>query len=279
LVADRNQEQIELVTEELDDVDRQVAAGDLDEATAETLRTKYVAELDQLIQERGQEPLADVARGLAVPPGSQGTQGVPARLSPLKGGRLKDGRLSGRALVGTAIVVVAITVIGVFAVNSLTGPSTAGTEGVVSDVITGDGPIDLSEISNEELESVVAQNPNVVGMRLALARRYFEDGDFDSALDHYMVILEEEQHPEALANVGWMTYISGRPDIALGYVEAALERQPGSITAIWFLGNIQFTLGDRDAAIEALTTIIDAEGVPVDVKQSARALLLELDAG
>ena len=263
-MADRNQEQIELVTEELEDVDRQVAAGDLDEATAETLRTKYVAELDSLIAARDGDPAPDGARGLAPPPGSQ------ARRSPLKGGR---------ALVGTAIVVAAITVIGVFAVNSLTGPSTAGTEGVVSDVITGDGPIDLSEISNEEMELVVEQNPNVVGMRLALARRYFEEGDFDNALDHYMVILEEEQHPEALANVGWMTYISGRPDIALGYVEAALERQPGSITAIWFLGNIQFTLGNRDAAIGALTTIVDADGVPDDVKSSAEALLIQLDAG
>ena len=263
-MADRNQEQIELVTEELEDVDRQVAAGDLDEATAETLRTKYVAELDRLMEKRNEEPVPNGARGLAAPPGSQ------ARRSPLKGGR---------ALVGTAIVVAAITVIGVFAVNSLTGPSTAGTEGVVSDVITGDGPIDLSEISNEEMELVVEQNPNVVGMRLSLARRYFEEGDFDNALDHYMVILEEEQHPEALANVGWMTYISGRPDIALGYVEAALERQPGSITAIWFLGNIQFTLGNRDAAIGALTTIVDADGVPDDVKSSAEALLIQLDAG
>ena len=273
-MADRNQEQIELVTEELEDVDRQVAAGDLDEATAETLRTKYVAELDSLIAARDGDPAPDGARGLAVPPDSQGTQDVPTRLSPLKGGRFGS-----RALVGTAIVVAAITVIGVFAVNSLTGPSTAGTEGVVSDVITGDGPIDLSEISNEEMELVVEQNPNVVGMRLALARRYFEEGDFDNALDHYMVILEEEQHPEALANVGWMTYISGRPDIALGYVEAALERQPGSITAIWFLGNIQFTLGNRDAAIGALTTIVDADGVPDDVKSSAEALLIQLDAG
>lgn len=273
-MADRNQEQIELVTEELEDVERQVAAGDLDEATADSLRTKYVAELDALVAARDGDPEPDGDPGLADPPISQGIQSVPARLSPPKGGRL-----SGRALFGTALVVVAVTAIGVFAVNSLTGPSTAGTEGVVSDVITGDGPIDLSNISNEEMESVVAQNPNVVGMRLALARRYFEDGDFDSALDHYMVILEEEQHPEALANVGWMTYISGRPDIALGYVEAALERQPGSITAIWFLGNIQFSLGNRDAAIEALTTIIEADGVPDDVKQSAKTLVLELDAG
>jgi tetratricopeptide (TPR) repeat protein len=264
-MADRNHEQIELITEELEDIDRQVAAGDLDESTAEALRTKYVAELDSLTAACSGDPVPDVDPDEMAPDDS------PARPT--------GGRMSGRALVGTAIVVVAVTVIGVFAVNSLTGPSTAGTEGVASDVITGDGPIDLSEISNEEMESVVAQNPNVVGMRLALARRYFESGDFDRALDHYMVILDEEQHPEALANVGWMTYISGRPDIALGYVEAALEREPGSITAIWFLGNIQFSLGNRDAAIGALTTIIDAEGVPDDVKASAKALLIQLDDG
>ena len=263
-MADRSQEQIELVTGELEDVDRQVAAGDLDESTAEGLRTKYVAELDRLMEKRDQEPPQSQTRRLEASPGSH------ARLSRLKGGR---------ALVGTAIVAVAIAVIGVFAVNSLTGPSTAGTEGVASDAITDNGPIDLSDISNEEMESVVAENPNVIGMRLALARRYFEDGDFDKALDHYMVILEAEQHPEALANVGWMTYISGRPDIALGYVEAALDRQPGSITAVWFLGNIQFTLGNRDAAIEALTTIVAADGVPDDVKQSAKALLAQLEEG
>ena len=49
-MADRSQEQIELVTGELEDVDRQVAAGDLDEPTAEGLRTKYIAELDRLME-------------------------------------------------------------------------------------------------------------------------------------------------------------------------------------------------------------------------------------
>jgi len=263
MMADRYQEQIELINEELEDLDRQVEAGDIDEATADGLRARYVAELDRLTLDRPYR-----ARGLAVPPGSK------ARLSPLKGGRV-----SGRALAGTAIVAVAMAVIGVFAVNSLTGPSTAGAEGVVGDVITGEGALDLSSISNEEMEVVVAENPGVVGMRLALARRYFESGDFDKALDHYMVVLENDKHPEALANVGWMTYISGRPDVALGYVDAALQRQPGSITATWFLGNIQFTLGNFDEAREALTTIVDADGVPDDVKQSARSLLIRMEGG
>lgn len=260
-MADRNQEQIELITEELEDLDRQVEAGDLDEVTADGLRTKYVAELESLIADRSDPsslPLAGEMR-------SEATQ--------------RGGRVTGRALVGTAIVAIAVAVIGVFAVNSLTGPSTAGAEGIASDVITGDGPIDLSGISNEEMEAVVAENPTVVGMRLALARRYFQDGTFDKALDHYMVVLETEQHPEALANVGWMTYLSGRPDVALGYVEAALDRQPGMLTALWFLGNIQSALGDFDAAAQALIVIVEAEDIPDDIRESARALLLEMEKG
>jgi len=249
----RNEEEIRLVNDELDDLDRQVSEGDLDETTAESLRVRYIAELGRLTT-KSDNPAADVPD------------------TPSSGRR----RVSGRALAGTTIVVVAIAVIGVFAVTSLTGPSTAGTEGVVASVIRGGGPGDLASVSNEEMEEVVAANPDVVGMRLALARRYFEAGEFDRALDHYMVVLESEKHPEALANVGWMTYISGRPDVALGYVEAALQRQPSSITATWFLGNIQFTLGNYDEAAIALATITEAEGVPDDVKQSAESLLVEI---
>ncbi len=249
----RNEEQIRLVNDELDDLDRQVTDGELDEVTAESLRIRYIAELGDLATQNEDPEMADAE-------------------TPSPGRR----RVSGRALAGTAIVLVAITVIGVFAVTSLTGPSTAGTEGVVAGVIRGGGDVDLSAVTNEEMEEVVAANPDVIGMRLALARRYFEAGEFDRALDHYMVVLENEKHPEALANVGWMTYISGRPDVALGYVEAALQRQPNSITATWFLGNIQFSLGNYDEAAVALATIADAEGVPDDVKQSAESLLLEI---
>lgn len=254
-MADRNQDQIDLITEELEDLDRQVAAGDLDTATAVELSAKYLAELDDL------KALRTNGRG-------QGTESGEVRR-----------RISGRALVGTMVVAVAITVIGVFAVNSLTGSSTAGFEGVASDVVTGEGGIDLSEVSNEELEAVVAQNPDIVTMRLALARRYFEAGDFDSALGHYMVVLEAEKHPEALANVGWMTYISGRPDIALEYVEAALERQPRFLTATWFLGNIQFELGNYTAATEALSTIVEENDIPDDVREAAVALLARIEEG
>ncbi|MDK1018195.1 MAG: tetratricopeptide repeat protein [Actinomycetota bacterium] len=258
-MTNRNLEQIELVTEELADLTRQVEIGDLDEVTAERLRERYIAELDGLMAERTGEASPDSR----------------THPSPGTGGEYR--RISRRAVAGTAIVAIAITIIGVYAVNSLTGPSAAGAEGVAGDVLIGERLIDLDTVSNEEMEDVVAANPDVIGMRLALARRYFEATDFDLALDHYMEVLEREKHPEALANVGWMTYLSGRPDIALGYVEASLQRQPGSLAATWFLGNIQFALGNYDDAAVALLVIVTSEGVPEDVKASAELLLVEME--
>ena len=40
-----------------------------------------------------------------------------------------------------------VAVIGVFAVNSLTRSSTSGVEGVPNDVVSGQGTVDLSDIS------------------------------------------------------------------------------------------------------------------------------------
>jgi tetratricopeptide (TPR) repeat protein len=123
------------------------------------------------------------------------------------------------------------------------------------------------------MESVVAANPGVIPMRLALARRYLEAGDFDKALDHYFVILEVEQNPEALANIGWMTHLSGRPDIAVGYVEAALERDPTSLTAHWYVGNIYVTLDRGEEAIVHLTILASNPDLPDEVRDAAVELI------
>jgi tetratricopeptide (TPR) repeat protein len=117
-------------------------------------------------------------------------------------------------------------------------------------------------------------------MRLALARRYFDAGEFTPALDHYMIILDTEQNPEALANVGWMTYLSGRPDVAATFVEESLVRDPSYLPAIWFLANIRFEgLDDPAGAREPLERLIAADGVPDDVRGAAEAMLEEVRSG
>jgi tetratricopeptide (TPR) repeat protein len=126
------------------------------------------------------------------------------------------------------------------------------------------------------MEEVVAANPEIVGMRLALARRYFEAGEFDQAIDHYMIVLEQEQDPEALANVGWMTYLSDRPDVALGYLERAIALEPDFAQAYWFLANIRYALGDTEGAIEPLEQLLAFDAVPDEVRREAEAALAAL---
>lgn len=254
-MADRRSDQIALLREEIADLDVQVSAGDLDADTADVLRTRYAAELSAL----------EIAT-------AQG--GVTASASEADG--RSPSRISGRMLAGAAVLGAAIVAIGVFAVVSL-DDGTSGVEGVVSDVLADDGTTDLSDISNEEMETVVAANPEVIGMRLALARRYFEEGTFDLALGHYFEVLEREQHPEALANVGWMTYLSQRPDIALGYLEASLERQPDYLPAQWFISNVFVTLGRGEEAVPFLVLLTNSDDVPDEIKEGAVALLAQIE--
>ncbi|MGI9528318.1 MAG: hypothetical protein ACR2NG_01280 [Acidimicrobiia bacterium] len=260
-MADDRSDQIALLREEIADLAVQVSTGDLDADTADTLRARYAAELSALEGATAQSVVAASSSGADAASEEEGH-------SP--------SRISGRVLGGAAVLGAAIVAIGVFAVASL-DDGTSGVEGVVSDVLADNGTTDLSEISNEEMEAVVAANPEVIGMRLALARRYFEEGTFDLALDHYFEVLEREQHPEALANVGWMTYLSQRPDIALGYLEAALERQPDYLPAQWFISNVFVTLGRGEEAVPFLVLLANADDVPDEIKEGAVALLTQIE--
>ena len=259
-MSDQRREQIELLHEELADIDTQERDGDLDAETAAKIRDRYETELADL---QGSED----ADAVLVTDAEGASEAAPGRK-----------RLDQRALVGIGLVAIALVFIGGFAVRSLNTSSVVGADGIVGDVVRGEGQIDLSTITNDEMEAVVAQNPDIIDMRLALARRYFEAGEFDKALDHYFEVLDREQHPEALANVGWMTYLSGRPDIASGYVELALERQADFLAAKWFLGNIYVSLGRSDEALPLLTDVLASEGVPDEVRESALALLEQIKA-
>lgn len=262
-------EHVALLREEITDLDRQVVDGDIDASTADLLRAKYSAELAGLLAGIG-EASVDGSNG-------DGGPGVDSENPVEAVGARRRGRLSGRALVGAGVVGVAIVVIGAFAVVSLDSGQPAGVEGVAGDVLGAEGGVDLSTITNEQMEQIVAQNPDVVGMRLALARRYFEAGEFDRALDHYFAVLEREQHPEALANIGWMTYLSGRPDIAVGYLEAALQRQPDYLPAQWFIANVYVTLGRNDEARTFLVDLERTDQVPDEIAQGVADLLAQIE--
>ncbi len=45
---------------------------------------------------------------------------------------------------------------------------------------------DLDNVTNEEMEKVITDNPDIYPMRIALANRYFDEINYSNALPHYM---------------------------------------------------------------------------------------------
>lgn len=254
--AARIADQIAQVDRDLSEVDDQVDAGELDEATADRLRTAYRSERRTLEQQLDAiEPVVTVS----------GDTDHPA------------GRSKKRSLVGAAVIGIAAVVIAFVAVTSLQERTPAGesTDGVATEALEGAGGVDLSSVSLEEMETIVAQNPDIPGMRIALADLYVEAGDYSKALEHYMVVLDlQPEDPEALARVGWLTFLSGEADLAASFVERALAIESDFPQAYWFLANIRMEIGDALGAIEPLQRLLEYE-LPIDVRTQAEALLEE----
>lgn len=108
------------------------------------------------------------------------------------------------------------------------------------------GQVDPDSISNETLEAVIAanlDNPEIGGMRLALANRYFEERNYQKAFPHYQGVLDGNPTPiqaaEAYTRLGWMVYDgNGEVDLGLSLIDNALEVAPGDPFALYLKGRV-----------------------------------------
>lgn len=145
---------------------------------------------------------------------------------------------------------------------------------------------DLAAVTNEEMEVVIARNPNVVGMRLALVERYLDEGDVENALRHTSVAINlpatDQEYERALRLHGWVSALSGAPASGAQYLRAALTLSPDDRDALWFLANVEFfDLGNPVAAHAALTALMDLSATaPMTDAQRAQvdALAAQVDA-
>ena len=100
----------------------------------------------------------------------------------------------------------------------------------------------LESVTNEEMEIVISQNPDIFPMRIALANRYFEEYDYSSALSHFMYIAQNSNEPSyisfSLAQIGWMVFESGDKNTALNYIEESINILPTSSIAKTYKGII-----------------------------------------
>lgn len=213
------------------ELDRQVACGEIGEADAATLRAGYEA---------------SAARSL----GALDPAGPPA---PAPAPAPRAWSLA-YLLAGVVAVVVALVLLPASLIDRPVGGYVTGNEAVQG----GAPALDPSAtVTDEQLEEVVAANPGVVGMRLALADRYVAQGDFGPAMRHYLDALRREpDNAEANAHLGWLLLQIGRPQDALESVDRALALDPSLDDALWFRANIALDgVDDPAAALVSLTEL------------------------
>ncbi|HKX76628.1 MAG TPA: cytochrome c-type biogenesis protein CcmH [Acidimicrobiia bacterium] len=148
--------------------------------------------------------------------------------------------------------------------------------------------IDPDTVSNETLEAVIAANlddPAILGMRLALANRYFEEGDYLAAFPHYEAIIEGDptalQAGAAFTRLGWMVYDgNGEVEIALDLLDRALEAVPGDPFALYLKGRVLWCgKADFAAAGEMFTAVLASPQLEEDVRPQVEADLAAVQSG
>lgn len=157
---------------------------------------------------------------------------------------------------------------------------------------TGVAAIDtsnLDEVSNETMEAVVAANedhPEVDGMRLALAERYVEEGNFSSAFPHYLAVAESQdasnpQVVEALVRLGWMAWEGNQEaETAIGLFDQALSIDATAPTAKFLKGQVLWCAAlDRDLAANLFSEILADPDITNDTRALVESELNALQAG
>ncbi len=239
------------INQDIEELAGQVAAGEIEIATADRLREAYALEL------------AEVEAAIASVDIDGGVDGV-----------RRQGLSTRRAVIGTVALASALTVAIVF-IGGDTVPSQQGAAAGVDNT-----PRAAPEIggSLDTMEQVVAENPDNVVLRLAVADVYYRRAQYSQALSHYLAVLESAPSPVqesiALGRVGWMAFITSQLDAANDYVSRSLQVDPDNVEAKMFLGYVRFMgFDDPEAAIPLLEEVLASRNLDPDLRAEVEGTL------
>ena len=174
----------------------------------------------------------------------------------------------------------AVVVVAGFFLQERDGPATG-----VADLAGQD----LDDVSDETMEAVIAANsdhPQVDGMRLALAERYYETGDFQAAFPHYLAVAEstnasDPQVVAALTRLGWMAWEgNAEAGTATRLLDEALAIDPGSDTARYLKAQVLWCgSGARDEAAALLEEVLADSDLEDDSRAVVESDLAAIQSG
>ncbi|MEA1904160.1 MAG: cytochrome c-type biogenesis protein CcmH [Actinomycetota bacterium] len=199
------------------------------------------------------------------------------------GEALPSGSGNRRALVGGLILIGSISgavVVAGFFLQDRDGTSA----GVANQEVEN-----LDEVSNETMEAVIAanlDNPQVSGMRLALAERYYGVNDYSSAFPHYLAVAEAPNATSgevvtALVRLGWMAW-DGNAEVeaALGLFDQALAIDPSASTASYLKAQVLWCgNNDPEGAAALFATVLSDPDLGNDSRELVETDLAAVSAG
>ena len=247
----RWQQRWEQASRDLEELEQQVAEGEVPASTGRRLQRTYLEEMEEAKRRALQGTFHPDPGPTA---GEDGRSGSPF---------WNRGRVMVVAILAAAGVALVLSV-GWFTPDE---PSEPAQE------------FDPSRYSNETMEAVIAANsdhPQINGMRLALAERYFQSGDFSSAFSQYREVLERSPSPveeaEALGRLGWMAWAgSGEVQLALDTLDRALAAVPEHPQNIYFKAIVLWCgAGRNHEAVPLLQRVIEALPAETEVASELR---------
>lgn len=235
---------------DLEELEVQIATGEIDEETGSRLRSAYEAEI--------------AAAESAV--GSTGTD------DPLPQTRSRK-----RIVIGAGILVLGLaTAVGVAGSTAEQSP-TGALQGIAGQ------QFDPSAYSDETMEAVIAANaddPAVADqlpfMRFALAERYFEKNEYQKAFSQYEAILSGNPpaglYTATMTRIAWIAFVgNGEVDLALDVIDRALEASPDATEPLYVKGQILWCgKGDAAGAVPIFQQVLAASDLDQTVREQVQ---------
>ena len=142
---------------------------------------------------------------------------------------------------------------------------------------------DLENVTNEEMEKVINDNPDIYPMRIALANRYFDEINYSNALPHYMYVAENSDDNElksfALSQIAWMVFESNNIEVAIDYLDEALRINENSIIAKSYLGIIYLQdLSTRSDGRKLLNEILSSNKLSSEDRNFVEELVSQYES-
>ena len=258
------EERIRLAEQDLADLAVQIEEGELAETDAVRLENRYQADLDA-----ARTALNSLPRGEKAPaPRSKG--GDPGKVAPAGA----PGR-SGLKVLVVAVAAMVVLTIGIVVIA----------QGGAEDEATATTAPAASTGSLAELVAAVEAQPGNNPMRLALADRYFETGDYMEAMNHYSTITANDptdgEASVANARIGWMAYSAlGDPQTALQFLDMAIEQDPLYGEAkLWKGVVLLYGMDDGPAAVLFFEEVLQMTDLPEALRPEVELMLQEALGG